>query len=281
MAFNNVEHIIDNLNNYMFTPKNLSVAQRNRIPQFRTSVVSKREKSSNSSLFVPTQEDTLFWIFFILTKGMAEYNLLGKYTFQYEHSLKIEYITRIKENKLLWKRYKLQKIVDCENELLNDKKISLKTFFVLCILENINILYIYKRCFYPLLPDDDIEYISMHDFQTKLSDENSPANEVVTENKPIYEQYPYIPHVVHRLSENEFAYDFQAQREIIYNYMRNRHKMESFEKPIKTISNYKLNELQETCKKYFIPIETNHTSTKKKMKTKPDLYNAIIDYLCC
>ena len=41
MAFNNVEHIIDNLNNYMFTPKNLSVAQRNRIPQFRTSVVSK------------------------------------------------------------------------------------------------------------------------------------------------------------------------------------------------------------------------------------------------
>ena len=84
MAFNNVEHIIDNLNNYMFTPKNLSVAQRNRIPQFRTSVVSKREKSSNSSLFVPTQEDTLFWIFFILTKGMAEYNLLGKYTFQYD-----------------------------------------------------------------------------------------------------------------------------------------------------------------------------------------------------
>ena len=52
-------------------------------------------------------------------------------------------------------------------------------------------------------------------------------------------------------------------------------KLETFDKPIKALSSYKLNELVDICNKLVIDIFNNITG---KQKSKKELYESIIQY---
>ena len=59
-----------------------------------------------------------------------------------EKKEKIAYIETMRNNKILLKNNKIKNVSDIENYLLNKNKINIKTFFSLCVIKNLNVIYI-------------------------------------------------------------------------------------------------------------------------------------------
>ena len=115
-----------------------------------------KDKNNNKSFL--KNEDALFWTFYYLNfkDDFIEYEK----TFQREKDFKIKVVEKLRNNKNLLKQYKL-KIIDIENNLVNEKNINVKTFIALCVLYEINIVYIWDFKFFELLinPNSEIFYI--------------------------------------------------------------------------------------------------------------------------
>ena len=69
---------------------------------------------------------------------------------------------------------KFNKLNDIENELINDERISLKTFHILCVIENLEFVYLDKNILfsYPEISIEDVEELIGSQV------ENSPLNKV-------------------------------------------------------------------------------------------------------
>ena len=116
------------------------------------------------------------------------------------------------------KTNKIKKIKeDVEDELANKDKIGMKTFIALCIVHQINVLFIHKRKCFELISDSNASII----------------------------------HVVH-WRDSKYCYEQDATNEQVEYYRNNYFKWESVDKPIKAISSYKLEELIILCKKLNI-----------------------------
>lgn len=206
------------------------------------SILSKSKKSniqSNLNIFFPREKDSLFWCFFMMKFGDEKYELSPKHLVE-EKKIKIDYVEKIRENKPLLKQYKFASLTHIENQLVNEFKIDIHTFFSLCVLENINIMYIHKKSFYELiLNDEEIVYVVQRiDTPLKYGLKNMSFTEI--------EQY----------------------KTTLF-------KMENIDKPIKSVSSYKLAELQDFCQKLEIDILNKETNKKKN---KNELYESIIQY---
>lgn len=208
--------------------------------QLQKPLLSKYKKpNSNLNIFFPREKDTLFWCFFIMKFGDEKYELSPKHLVE-EKKIKIEYVEKIRENKPLLKQYKFASLTHIENQLVNEFKIDIYTFFSLCVLENINVIYIHKKGYYELiLNDEEIVYVIQR-IDTPLK--YGIKNMSFTETK-----------------------DYKASL----------FKMENIDKPIKSVSSYKLAELQDFCQKLDIDILNKETNKKKN---KNELYECIIQY---
>ena len=134
------------------------------------------------------------------------------------------------------KLHKIKPFTELENDLANKDKISIKTFFALCILENINVLLIDKRKIYEVLCVD--------------IDNNHPVN------------------IVHRNSiTSEHNIELNVTDDVVNNYKNTYYKMNSFDSSLKAMNSYKLEELLDLCKKLDINTEIMKSNEKKK-KTK-------------
>ena len=154
----------------------------------------------------------------------------------------MECITKIRENKKQLSTYKIKGIKDTvEDDLVNSKKIDIKTFFALCITHNINLMYIHKQKYCKLVCDPD---------------NNNP------------------PLVVHRIDVPNLKYGYELEitheKVNIYRKLIILH-IPHFLCPLKCISSYKVGDLREICKKVNIEEELYNK------KTKPQLYKLIID----
>ena len=87
-------------------------------------------KNEDERLIV-NEKDKLFWIFFIIKNGFLEYELLNNKTFIIEKNEKIKLIEQIRKEKAIIKSKKW-KINILESELVDDKPISISTFFNCC-----------------------------------------------------------------------------------------------------------------------------------------------------
>ena len=101
--------------------------------------------------FTPIQKDTLFWCFYILKFGENNYEMLGNINIVLEKKLKIEYVEKIRKEKHIVKSYKFATLTHIENKLANEEKIDLNTFLTLCVIENINVLYVYKKIYFEFI----------------------------------------------------------------------------------------------------------------------------------
>ena len=201
-------------------------------------------KNDKPSLFIPKENDTLFWCYYIIKNGDVEYEMLNSKNTLIERQLKINYITKIRENKSFIKTYKFDSIVNIENNLANDKFINIKTLMSLFLIDKINIVFIKKNTYYELL----------------LSD-----------NSPIY-----IIREIEIQSKYTKRYGFEISDLNMLNDIRSKlFKCESLEKPIKGISSYKVSELIDIANR--LAIETVNKETGKQ-KTKNELYEKIIQY---
>lgn len=198
------------------------------------------------------QKDSLFWCFFILKYGISKYEMeIGNQHFVVEKQEKFHYIETLRQNKELLKMHKIKPLSGIEDDLANKERISIKTFFALCIIENINILLVDKRKIYEIQMNDD-----------------SVIN-VVHRNSISYEHY----------------IELDATVESITKYRETYFKVSGFEDTIKAMSAYKVTELMELCDKLGINIESkskesngkNESSIIKKTKySKKDIYEFIV-----
>lgn len=208
---------------------------------------TEKENDKKEKIYIPKEVDTLFWCFYIIKFGMEEYNNLTAVNIVVEKKFKIDYVTKIRQNKQLIRKFKLATLTHIEDKLVNEQKIDIKTFFALCVTENINILYIHKKTFFELNINETKPYIIHH-----------------LDNKYGYEEI-----------KDELNEDLKDTENKINFYKTHFFQITSIDKPIKSMSYYKVDELVEICKKIGIECQTSNS----KIKNKKELYEAFLQYL--
>jgi hypothetical protein len=185
---------------------------------------------------------------------------VGNQHFSIEKQEKFKYIDELRKtcNKDLLKMHKIKPLSLLEDDLANQDRISIKTFFALCIVEKINVMLIDKRKVYEVLITDD----------------------------------PKI-HVIHR---NSVSYEHHIELDVsidaINMYRESYYKMSTFDVSLKSIASYKVEELLELCKKLNIVLdqsfkegkegeegkEGKEGEGKKKKLSKKDIYELLVQH---
>ena len=241
---NKYNDVINKLHDYMLNETTIKKSLNSRIDNIENNSIKpikifEKNNKERISTFSPKQKDSLFWCFYILKYGEQNYEMLENINIVLEKKLKIDYVEKIRKEKQIVKSHKFATLTHLENQLANEEKIDLPTFFTLCVIENINILYICKKTYFELLMNDD-----------KI-------------------------HIIHRL-DNYSKYGYEGiEKSKIELYRSTLFKVDSVEKPIKSISSYKVSELLEFCNKLGIEICVKDTN---KNKSKKDLYESLIQY---
>jgi len=199
-----------------------------------------------TKFFVPREKDTLFWCFYILKNGESKYETMYNRNDIVARQMKIACIDVIRKNKQTVKTYKFDSISNIENNLANEKSLSVKTFLTLCAIENFNILFINNKTYYELCMNDSETVFIINCLNTK-----EPAN--------------YITRYGFDINTHNNATTIKS----------NLHKVDNIDKPIKTITAYTLAELIEMCNKLAIGIKNVKND---KNKSKKELYESIVQY---
>lgn len=203
--------------------------------------LTKEEKQKKEDIFFqPKEKDSLFWCFYIAVYGEIAYELLDNTNIITEKKIKFELIDKIRKNKDTLKKYKFSTLSHIENQLANENKIDLKTFLSISVIENLNILYLKNKTCYQHLMNDSDEL-----------------------------------HVFRHLENNCFSY-CKSSKEKMKETINGLYLMDNIEKPLKSISSYKLDDLIQISNKLGINIISNDS---KKVKTKNELYESIVLYL--
>ena len=239
---NNYNHVLQKLQDYILDEPNIQRSLESKTKSF--SAVAKKHHVSpliskpKNSAFFPQEKDSLFWCFYIMKNGDANYEMLEHKNIITDKKLKIDYVEKIRKEKQVVKSYKFATLTHIENNLSNDNTIDTKTFLTLCAIENINVLFVKNKTFFELLMNDTPEV-----------------------------------HIVYWTGNGKFGYEINNN---VFNSIKSTHyKLDNIEKPIKTISAYKLQELVDICQKLDIEFINKDTN---KAKNKKELYEAIIQH---
>lgn len=150
-AKNNKEHTFNKMREYMFYEENLCKWTR-----FMEETVNKKVKSKIKKnilrkaivdTFKPSQRDKLFWCFFVLLKGIDEYNMSQNNLFTIEKDFKFKTIELFRKKKSAMKALKM-KLVDIEDNLINGRTINIKTLQALAFIYEKSIIYKHENMFY-------------------------------------------------------------------------------------------------------------------------------------
>ena len=245
---------IDSLSTYMLNLNNLNKIIKNgasydnirkasgKQRRSNTEINTNKDESSSSSTkgdtFFPDVHDSLFWSFYIMKNGQEAYESLGKINIVIERKIKIEYIERFREGKQVLKSYKTAPLTHLENVLLNEKQIDIKTLIALCVIEGISFMYIYKNTYFEMNID---------------ADESTQIHAIVRMDMPTKYGYKIVP-------------DAKPIRESFY-------KIDNMNKPLKSMSAYKLDELVVFCNKLGMASTNDGKKANKKC-----LYEMLVQY---
>jgi hypothetical protein len=222
---NFTKHIQD----YMFNNTTICKSLESKLHQQYNNKKIKQEEvkqnNINKNIFIPNDNDTLFWCLYIIKNGLAKYTQLTNRNLVMEKTLKIEYIDRLRKEKQLLKQYKFDTLTNIENSLVNDNRINLNTFLFLSVVGCLNIFFIKNKTYYEL----------------NMNDSNK-----------IY--------IIKYISEKD-KYGFEEVNKDDINDFRNKYyKVDNLSKPIKSMSSYKTQELIDICDK----LEIDTTAKSKK-----------------
>jgi len=244
------DYMLDEENIQKSLKMKLTPEKNNKTPQkvYSKSYVSDISEPTikKPQLFVPNQQDSLFWSFYIIKNGEYNYQTLKNKNTLTSRQYKIELVENIRKNKDIVKTYKFDTITNIESNLVNDNNLNVKTFLTLCAIENLNVVYVNKNTYYELLMNDtNIIYIFHElDAQSKY-----------------YKKYGF-----------ELA---TADSDSIKNIKNTLYRIDNIAKPIKAISAYNVQDLLDICNKLSIGINYKDTG---KNKSKKDMYEEIIQY---
>lgn len=219
----------DNLKNILYKKELIKKPEENK------KIKVQEKKEVKKDIFIPEEEDTLFWCYVIYKYGYSEYEIKREKKYTSQTDLKINLVYTLRENKELLKKYKFKK-TKLEDNLVNDKKISLDLFLFLIRVNKLNIIYL----------DENIYFEELNNDMNKKC--------IIRYDKK-EEKYGVMDVSDERLEELK-----KAKLRIL-----------NLSKPIKAISNYKVLELKEICK----TLKINIMKTTTKCKTKKELYQLI------
>lgn len=261
--------VIEKLQNYMLDENNIEKSIKPKFflyknkqnvkqtdntnvkPNVKQNIIltAKEKEKQKPTIFIPQEKDTLFWCFYIIKYGEIKYETINNKNEVITKQIKIDFIQKIRENKKTIKIYKLDSISNIESNLVNDNLICAKTFLALCVLENINIIFITKKTYFELLMNDSNEIYIVYQIENNMNEKYNKYN---------------------------IKYGFELGNiETINNIKDTLYKVDKIDKPILAISSYTIKELLDICNK--LAIETINTDTNK-LKSKKELYEKIIQY---
>jgi hypothetical protein len=186
----------------------------------------------------PIEKDKLFWCYYIMKYGELKYEMLENKSIVIERKLKIDLINLLRQNKDIIKQYKFATLTHIENQLANENIIDISTFFTLCVLEKINILFIHNKSYFESLNNDSSKIYILYNLDN--STYNVRYEETTIDKADTYKESLY--------------------------------RMESLKNPIQAFSNYKLDELVEINLKLGLDVQSS------KKKTKKELYEQLVQY---
>ena len=113
-------------------------------------MTSKYKVPLNDTHYIIQRKDPLFWCFFVLKYGLSAYEAPGVCSFTREKEEKYLCIQDICKNHSLLKSHKIHnKDGEIEADLANTISISIKTFIALCIVYDIDVMFIqHKKAFW-------------------------------------------------------------------------------------------------------------------------------------
>tara|TARA_Y100001970_G_scaffold287362_1_gene411827 strand:- start:1656 stop:2360 length:705 start_codon:yes stop_codon:yes gene_type:complete len=223
--------MLDNLEQYFMTNNNIIEWTNNIVEQhkYKRNDIMKSPKKPVIKKDLPylhiNKKDGLFWAFYYMLNGEFSYMTIHN-VFSTEKLEKINYVQTIRENKAILKKYKL-KSTYIEDQLLNTPVIDIKTFFILCVLNNISFIVYNKHFYWKHICSSNIFIINNQEKDVYLYTGTTMENEKE-------------------------------------NVTKNRLEVINVNKVIGSISSYKMIDLKEICDK--LNINMFHTSGKKKKK---------------
>ena len=211
--------------------------------------------SSENRIFTPNQNDKLFWCFYIFMNGITDYKYVS-HSFQIEKNFKISSAEQLRGNKSILKQHKL-KYSDIENELVNDKKISLKGLHALCLLHKISITYISGHVYYIL----------------GFSNENSEYKNcvIIASN-----QNNCVESIKHTTSNVNIGVHVDTTHKEVQQLCEKKIHIKNYNKIMSAISSYTMPKLYEMATTLNID---QYTSVGKR-KLKKQLYQEIYEKIC-
>ena len=286
----NINDLINNLKPYMFTDINhyniyklnentdtehkldnkickiykITAPYFERNPDYNKERRKYNEKtiSNNSN----KNTDPLFWCFYKIYKNLEDNDLQYLNIFTEEKTNKIKFVQELEGKKNILKKFKIKHSI-LKDELLNENKISLYTFKNLFILYNLNIIILNDNStfsgFFSNKEYNDLflNNLDLINLETELKLDN-----IIKLN------YNNSSHISNNY---EIIMDIKINNENIMKLMKTSYYIENLEKPLKSESSYKLQELINISNKLKIDIIDN----KNKKKPKKILYSEIYKLL--
>ena len=230
--------IFNKLKNYIITNKNYNnILQNNNINKIN----KKEKKESNnfkSYLIYPKQYDKLFWCFYIMHNGVDEYKNIDNKHFVIEKEIKLDFVHTIRENSSLLKENKIKKI-ETELDIANSRQISINSFRALCLYHHINVIVLCNNIYYEFMSNND-----------------SPINII-------------------DISSNFIGCKPNVDSLLLNNLTANKICVDNPNRPLRTLSFYKMNDLHDYCKRLNI----QYVYSNGKSKKKQELYDEIKELL--
>jgi len=236
----NYEHIFNDLEEYMFSAKNMTRYFPNEVNTFTAE--SKKQKRTSSkpeeACYVPHHKDKLFWSFYILLHGFDKYEFIKNDNFKIEKMFKISTVEKLRGMKEALKEAKLRRS-EVEDELVNQQTITMKGFHALCLVYGVSVTYIFGSKYCVFLCG------------------NTAHGVILCSDK----------------GNNGIKYE--SDEAYMTNIRNNYWKIEDPASPIKAFSQYALKELQDICSR----LEIDLSDAVGKKKSKKRLYEDILNKL--
>ena len=264
-----VHKLLDTLHVHMFSLKTLTHAHQHKLPgtlmveDTSTSLISNWDKTlkndqhaqeKGSDMFFPKERDQLFWCYYILVNGFSAYEMLNTQRFTVEKNEKLKCVELIRLHRKHLTANKIRGIDTIENMLVHDHTIDVKAFIALCVVSNLNVLFVHRRKVYEVLLDvDNMEPDNVHVIHQYDSPRTRYGYETGTTISKMNEYLCRSP------EDNTTPYYVKAV---------------SLANPLRAISSYKVGELRDMV--INLKILDNETAGKK---TKPQMYQTIIQNL--
>ena len=217
----------------------------------------KYNNKYNGSFYKNKQYDNIFWCFYdiLCEKNTDDYFLnINNNSLKTEKDFKLKFIDKLRTNKSLLKQNSLR-LINLEGEFSSDNKISLDGFNALCLLYNLPFI---------LAKDNNTYYrfnFSLLDIEDLLSDNNVKDINIIW------------------LKNGKYSLEQDVTVEMIDNIIKNYYYIKNYNKPLMSISSYKLDNLIDIATQLNIDVykdkDKDKDKDKIKFKKKQELYETI------